>query len=212
MEMKLITRREGIEGILKACVAPLIIARTMKEALILAQTPLPNSATDASARSNVGGSSGPNTWYDVQDCTANPNASTTTNLDQELWAVVTVAQAGTATKLRMRVIQAGTASAFKMALYNNSGARIADGGIQLISATGITEFTLTSAVAVTATTYQIYGVSGDAVNTQTVGIQNTTGTLNFKTTGGAYAAAPPTNLATGQSTIAWNICFGVFVA
>lgn len=179
--------------------------------LLRAQVPIDDLEIQAWLKAHQGAASGPNTWYDIQDCTANPNNSTTTNLDEEIWATVTVGQAGTAIKLRMRVIQAGTASAFKMALYNNSGARIADGGIQLISATGITEFPLVASVGVSATTYQIYGVSGDAVNTQSVGVQTTLGTLNFKTTSGAYAAAPPANLATGQSTIAWNVCFGLFV-
>jgi hypothetical protein len=146
-------------------------------------------------------------WYDIQSA-AGANGTVAAAADQQLVASVTF-EAGTCTKLRFSASGFAGNTGIKMGLFNSSDARLAVGSGTVTGNGDDQEITLDSSVVVTATTYKIYAVTDG--NGFEFKLNNTTGTLNYLTTAGAYAAGVPATIPGGMNTIGWNICFGGYV-
>lgn len=156
-------------------------------------------------------SGGPDVWYDVE-VVANGDSEDGTPASWLAWSDVTVAQAGTATKIRVYVkTYFGGGSNIKAALYTSGGSLIAGAnGVGAVSASdSYVEITLGTPAAVTAaTTYKIAWMP-DTSNA-TIYRKASTGTvnLNFSAT---YGAQPVGTLPTADASPSFAYVVGVYV-
>jgi hypothetical protein len=95
---------------------------------------------------------GPNTWYDVDSTGTNEKYGSASYADFD---IVTVAQAGTATKARVYISSHNAPTIVKMALYSSDGSTLLASGSNTTASTGYLEITFGTPCAVTATTYRL---------------------------------------------------------
>ncbi len=154
-----------------------------------------------------GGGGGPNTWYDISATSDNTETGDATFFDSE---DVVFAQAGTATKARIYIGAYSSDTDVKMALYNNSNTKIAQGTATATVANNLAylEITFASSVAVTATTYKLaVQANGGGV---AYGFLATTGsTYHYHAL--AYASFPEDPLTAGTLFGTRTLRMGVFV-
>lgn len=154
----------------------------------------------------VASASGPNAWSDI---TTSHDGSVT--MSSALWGAVTVAQAGTATKIRLFINVFGGACNVKVALYNSAGTSLlASAPSQSTTVAGYNEYIFSSSVAVTATTYNI-ACMADSGNSECDRLSGqASGTTKKDNTAVVYALFPPAILpASDAQTIA--LTAGLFV-
>ena len=145
---------------------------------------------------------GPNSWYDIST-TANTSGGFQTVVGYE---TVTVAQGGTATKIRCKMTQVSGTWSVTAALYNSAGnSLLASGTNGPTSGSGYVEITFAAPVSVSATTYIIAFQcdNGGA----TFDYDNSTGTTSYGgQTYGVWAASLPFT-----ASFTGNMNVGVFV-
>jgi len=150
---------------------------------------------------------GPDVWYDTETA-ANGDSEdfgTSTRLN---WTPVTVAQAGTATKIRVYVKTFFSADNIKAALYSNAGALLASGTGVSAASDAYVEITLGSPTAVTATTYKIAWMNESG--TSTAYYKAGVGSFSFNA-GSTYAGQPEATLPADSGPIARAYVVGVYV-
>jgi len=155
---------------------------------------------------------GPDAWYDVET-SANGDTLPVFSASEYSSAVVTVGQAGSATKVRLFVRNAGAVTRnLKCALYAaGGGAPLASGTAAVLSTDDdvYIEVTFGSPVAVTATTYVIAfaGDSGDMGYWYKAGV----GALDIYNSVG-YSGFPENPLGTPAfDNLARNACVSLYV-
>ncbi len=151
-----------------------------------------------------GGGGGPNTWYDISSTSDTNEAGDATTFDSE---DIVFAQAGTATKARIYIRGFSTNTGVKMALYNNSNTKVAQ-GTGTATGTGYLEITFDSSVAVSAATYKL-AVQGNGVGISLGYLATTGSTYHYHAL--AYASFPEDPLTTGTLFGTRTLRMGVFV-
>lgn len=112
--------------------------------------------------------SGPNAWYDVET-QANTDTDASGTVDALEWAVVTVAQGGSATKARIYLRDNSGGSTIKMGIYAAGGGSVLASGTATIADgtccdNAYLEVTFGTPVTVTATTYLIAWIGTTGVD------------------------------------------------
>lgn len=184
----------------------LIVILSLLSTALLGQVPFDDLEIQAWNSGHQVTSSGPNTYYDI---TTSHDGSVT--MSTALWGTVTVAQAGTATKIRLFINVFGGPCNVKVALYNAAGTSLlASAPAQSTTANGYNEYTFTSPVAVTATTYFI-AIMADTGNSECDRLSGqASGTTKKDNTSLLYALFPPAILPSSDAqTIA--LTAGLFV-
>lgn len=152
----------------------------------------------------VAAASGPNTYYDVTTTTT----GTATSMTQMRWCTVTVAQAGTATKIRLYINVFGGPCNMKVALYDSTGTTLlAQANGQSTTVAGYNEYAFVTPVSVSAANYLIAAMA----DTSNSGINRIgTGTRQDDTSALVYASFPPASVPSSTGNTGVLTC-GVFV-
>lgn len=151
---------------------------------------------------------GPDVWYDIQDPAA-ANSNRTGGATKQYWDQVTIAQAGTATKLRWYCRgYFGGSETIKMALYNGT-TLMSSGSVSVTAGAQWFEVTLAVPQAVSAASYNIATsfIGGNAE----LGFKNDVSTYENDTEADAYTNFPPGTLPTADTSSAGALCVGVYV-
>lgn len=151
------------------------------------------------------GQTGPNAWFDI-NTTSNTTAALGANTEQH--ENISVAQGGTATKIRIYIGSFSSAGDVKAALYNGSNVLISGAPLVTVTGTGYVEFVLTTPSVITAGTYRIASInSGGSFQ---FAYNSTTGS-SFRYDSLTYSAFPASTLVTGSTLTTRSYRWGLFV-
>jgi hypothetical protein len=158
------------------------------------------------AKVTAAAAAGPDVWY-TNDVAWTADAEYVGNNNQEILNPVVIAQAGTATKLRISVKTLATnPTDIKLALYDPSK-NLLTYETYAVTSTGMKEVTLVSPQAVSAATYFV-GI--EAATDQVVFFLDQTAATSITYGALAYASFPD-NPFSGASTITWDFAVGIYV-
>jgi hypothetical protein len=155
-------------------------------------------------RGASGGGGGPDTWYVT---TATSNSSQGIGASFMEFDAVTIAQAGSCTKLRARLAGGLAEATVKMAIYDNGGTLKGQGSAVLAAETpqGELEVTLDTPFNISAASYSIAISSSASITAYT----QTGGTGNYATQ--AHAGFPPGTLPAPEGNFSETLRMGAYV-
>jgi hypothetical protein len=160
---------------------------------------------------NQAAAGGPDVWYDAVD-QASTDSGNSANTAIVLFTEVTVAQAGTCTKLR---VYSGAPfsgnSGIKVALYTKTGAgtgNLLSDGTVTVTGTGYFEVTLSAAQSVSATAYYVAWVPENVNLTWRYLSGQPDGSSYFGSE--TYATFPPASLP-AATPLTWKLAAGMYV-